>query len=101
MSTPLGLRWRIVRSEEADAQFAALGPERKRRIKDALQFLADGPYVKGSKKLDQYDNLWSHKVNDWRIVYEPAFDAREIRVQRIMKRPTAYEGLRPRRPGRR
>ncbi|MDE2744586.1 MAG: type II toxin-antitoxin system RelE/ParE family toxin [Chloroflexota bacterium] len=97
MNTPLGLRWRVVRSEEADRDFGSLNPERRKRIKNALELLRDGPYVKGSKLLDQYDDMWSLQVDDWRIVFVPEFDTREVRVQRIRHRQVVYEGLLPRR----
>lgn len=97
MNTPLGLQWQVVRSAEADEEFRSLNPERRKRIKSALELLRDGPFVKGSKLLDQYDDLWSLQVDDWRIVFTPEFDPREVRVQRIRHRLTAYEGLLPRR----
>lgn len=98
MNAPLGLRWRIVRIEEADEEYGRLHPGRRKKIKAALESLRNGPYVKGSKLLDQYDDLWTLEVGDWRILFEPDFDAREIRVQRIRHRLTAYEGILPRRP---
>ncbi len=87
-----------MRGEEADEEFGRLNPERRKRIKGALELLRNGPYVKGPKPLDQYEHLWSLQVDDWRIVFVPEFDAREVRVQRIRHRLVAYEGLLPRRP---
>lgn len=101
MSVPRSLQWKVELDEEAEAEYARLHPERRGRVKEVFRLLERGPNRTESKQLDQYDDLWTFILGRWRIVYRAIPEQRLIVVQRIRHRRVAYDGLLPRRSGRR
>ena len=62
-----------------------------------MRDLGAGPTTGGGKELEGHPDVWSVRVDRWRIVYEVDREQRGMLVTRIRPRPTAYEGLeRPR-----
>ncbi len=86
-------RWRVSRNPESEAEYQRLSPERRRKIKRAMRELEAGPTTSGAKELEGHPDVWSVRVDRWRIVYEIDWERRAMLVTRIRPRPTAYEGL--------
>ena len=62
-----------------------------------MRELQAGPTTGGGQELEGHPDVWSVRVDRWRIVYEVDREQRAMLVTRIRPRPTAYEGLeRPR-----
>jgi mRNA interferase RelE/StbE len=60
------------------------------RIIEALQKLARNPRPPGCRKLVGTRNDWRIRVGDYRVIYEIADSAREVRVNRVRHRREVY-----------
>ena len=86
-------RYRVILTDEAEAERSSLSPHPKREIKQELRKLNEGTDRPNVKPLEGVANTWRVRVNRLRIVFELDEDERIIRVTRIRPRPIAYEGI--------
>ena len=68
----------------------ALPKDDRKRLRDALDALAEDPRPSGVKKLKGSDNDWRIRVGDYRILYEIRDKALVVRVIRIGNRKGVY-----------
>jgi mRNA interferase RelE/StbE len=70
--------------------FRSIHPQGRRRIKDAIEALADDPRPAGSIPLVGGDGEWRIRVGDYRIVYDIEDRKLVILVLRIGHRREVY-----------
>ena len=93
-----GPRWIVYRTEEADEEYRALSPKRKRDVKAVLKALSAGPRTNASKELQDHPGVYRvHAPGRLRVLFTVEWDNRRIRVFRIRPRRTAYVGYERRR----
>ncbi len=88
------MRYRVVRSPEADEEIGRLSPEPRKLANRAINRLRNGPYFAGSDPLEGFHFLWRVRLSrHWRLVFEFYAEERLIRVTRVRRRTFAYLGL--------
>jgi mRNA interferase RelE/StbE len=80
----------VLLERTAERDMRRLSPNIHERIIEALQSLARNPRPTGCRKLVGSANDWRIRVGDYRIVYEIADAAREVRVNRVRHRREVY-----------
>ena len=85
--------YRVILTDEARAEYRALSPHPKRRIKAEIRDLNEGTDRPNVAPLEGVANTWRVRVNRLRIVFEIDEAERIIQITRIRPRPTAYEGI--------
>ena len=88
------MRFRIALEDEARAQLRDLVPEPKREVRRTLREMEGDPYALDAIPLrPPLEGLHRVRVGDYRIVFEPGRESREVTVARIGHRDWVYEGL--------
>jgi mRNA interferase RelE/StbE len=82
--------YRVLLERAAEKDLSRLSTEIHARVIAAIQALANNPRPPGCRKLagSKYD--WRIRVGDYRVVYEIADAAREVRVNRVRHRREVY-----------
>jgi len=70
--------------------FAKIHPQDQRRIKDAIESLAENPRPPGGIQLTGGDGEWRIRVGDYRIIYDIEDQYLVILVLRIGHRREVY-----------
>ena len=79
---------------EARAQLRALAPAPKREVRRTLREVEDDPFLLNTIPLrPPLDGQYRVRVGDYRIIFAPGPDEREVTVTRIGHRESVYEGL--------
>ena len=86
-------RYRVILTDQAQAERRALSPRPRRDVKQELRKLNEGTDRPNVKRLEGVQNTWTVRVNRLRIIFELDEAEQIIRVTRIRPRPTAYEGI--------
>jgi mRNA interferase RelE/StbE len=92
MATSAG-RYRIELKSSAAAELAKIPKNRRQRIADRINALANEPHPPGSKKLEGEANAYRIRVGDYRILYQVQDDLLLILVIRIAHRKDVYRNL--------
>ena len=87
------MRYRVIQSDEADAQLKALAPEPKRRVRGKLREMTRDPYGPDTRQMEWPEILFRVRAGDYRIIFRPGPGVREITVVRIGHRDRVYEGF--------
>jgi mRNA interferase RelE/StbE len=82
--------YRVLLERGAERDLGRLSPELHSRVVTAIQALAKNPRPVGCRKLTGSKNDWRIRVGDYRVVYELADKAHEIRVNRVRHRREVY-----------
>jgi mRNA interferase RelE/StbE len=82
--------YRVLIERSAERDLGRLSSEVHDRIIRAIQGLANNPRLPGCRKLVGGKNDWRIRVGDYRVVYEIADSAREVRVNRVRHRREVY-----------
>lgn len=82
-------RYAIVFAPKAKKQIEHLPSEVKTRIANALNVLADNPYLGKALKVD-LKGLYSYRVGDYRIIYDILKHKLIIEVIKVMHRREVY-----------
>jgi mRNA interferase RelE/StbE len=82
--------YRLLLERGAEKDLARLSAENHDRVIAAIQALATNPRPPGCRKLAGSKNDWRIRVGDYRVVYEIADAAREVRVNRVRHRREVY-----------
>ena len=87
------MRYRVIQSDEADAQLKVLAPEPKRRVRGKLREMTRDPYGPDTRQMEWPEILFRVRAGDYRIIFEPGTGPREVNVIRIGHRDRVHEGL--------
>ncbi len=87
------MRYRVIQSDEADAQLKTLAPEPKRRVRGRLRQMTRDPYGPDTQQMEWPTILFRVRAGDYRIIFEPGSGVREVSVVRIGHRDRVYEGF--------
>ena len=87
------MRYRVIQSDEAEAQLKALPPEPKRRLRRTLREMTHDPYGRLTIPMVAEEPLFRVRQGDYRIIFRPGPGLREITVVRIGHRERVYEGF--------
>jgi mRNA interferase RelE/StbE len=82
--------WRVELTRAAQRDLRRLDPQVRRRVRDALEALAEGEAGARTRKLVGSEQ-WRMRVGDWRVRFEREVGTRSIVVLRILPRGRAYE----------
>ena len=85
--------YRVVQTDEADAEVGRLAPEPRRNYRRAVRELRRDPRGGNAKKLDDYETLWRIPIGGWRIVYDLDLAERVVTILRVGRRRTVYDDL--------
>jgi mRNA interferase RelE/StbE len=86
-------RWTVIVPYRVEKMLRRVPADFRRRIKQAIDDLADEPRPHGCKKLTGYDDLFRIRVGDWRIIYAIEDDRLIVVVVTLAQRDTAYREL--------
>ena len=88
------MRTRVVLTDAARAQRAALAPVPKRLIRDTLREMEQGPYALDTMPLQPPEaELYRVRAGDYRIIFRPGPGFEEVTVTKIGHRASVYDGL--------
>ena len=87
------MRFRVIQSDESDAQLKTLAPEPKRRLRRTLREMTHDPYGRHTIPMVAEEPLFRVRQGDYRIIFRPGPGVREITVVRIGHRGRVYEGF--------
>ncbi len=82
--------YRVLLERGAEKDLARLSSEMHDRVVAAIQALVTDPRPVGCRKLAGSRNDWRIRVGNYRVVYEVADAAREVRVNRVRHRREVY-----------
>ena len=88
--------WRAVFAPSAAEAVRGLPPDVKRSVREALRVIIGDPYA-GKAFLRDLHGLRSYRARRYRIVYQVAAAARQVRVVAVAHRSSVYEDLARRR----
>ena len=84
-------RWTIEFDRRGKKEFLAITDQRlARRIREAIQTLADNPKPPGCRKLEGRENDWRVRVGTWRVIYQIEEDRVVVLVVRVAPRGEVY-----------
>ena len=86
-------RWQVIIHRKAERVLKRLDGDLLERIRQAIRGLATEPRPIGHKKLTGYENLYSVRVGDWRIIYAIEDKQLIVLVLEISPRGGAYRNL--------
>jgi mRNA interferase RelE/StbE len=82
--------YQVVVDRKAEKDLDRLSEIVYRRVREAIDSLADNPRPPGCRKLAGPDKDWRVRVGDYRIIYEIADTIRVVRVTRVRHRREVY-----------
>ena len=82
--------YRVLLERGAERDLGRLSSDIHDRVFAAIRALAKNPRPHGCRKLTGSKNDWRIRMGDYRIVYEIADAAREVRVNRVRHRREVY-----------
>jgi mRNA interferase RelE/StbE len=82
--------YRVLLERGAEKDLARLSSEIHDRVIAEIQALARNPRPTGCRKLAGSAHDWRIRVGDYRVVYEIADAAREVRINRVRHRREVY-----------
>jgi len=82
--------YRILLERAVEKDLSRLSSGIHDRVIAAIQALATNPRPSGCPKLAGSKHDWRIRVGDYRVVYEIADGAREVRVNRVRHRREVY-----------
>jgi mRNA interferase RelE/StbE len=88
--------WRVVFAPSAAEAVRGLPPDVKRSVREAIRVITADPYT-GKAVLRDLKGLRTYRARRYRIVYELAVAARQVRVVAVAHRSSVYEELARRR----
>ena len=83
-------RYRILLEHGVEKDLSRLSSAIHVRILAAIRGLATNPRPTGCRKLAGSKNDWRIRVGEYRVVYEIADAAREVRINRVRHRREVY-----------
>ncbi len=86
------MAYRVVVPPTVEKQIAVLHPLLKKRIRSALDELADNPF-KGKPLVEELAGFFSYRVDTWRIVYAIRRNVLEVQVVAVGPRKTIYQSI--------
>lgn len=85
------LSWKIKIHRKAKKTLDRLHGKELKRLRQAINALAENPYPKGTKKMVSYKNLYRIRVGDWRIVYKVENGKLMILILSVSSRGKIYK----------
>ncbi len=86
------MKFRVVRTDEAQEQIRALSPIPHRLVKTAIRQLHNGPRFPGSAPFADQDIIWRVRLNKrWRLLFELDQAQRLIVITRVGLRDNIYD----------
>jgi len=83
-------KYAVQLSPAARRQLKRIPTPMVRRIKEAIDLLAEDPRPQGYKKLVYYTEYFRYRVGNYRIIYQIADDVLIVTVVEIIDRRDAY-----------
>lgn len=84
-------RWTVEFDRRGKKDFLGIKDMRlARRIREAIEALADDPRPPGCRKLEGRENEWRVRVGTWRVVYRIEEDRVVVLVVRVAPRGEVY-----------
>jgi len=87
------LSWTVNYIPTAYRALKKLPKEEARRIISKIEALTKNPYPHSSKKLGGKYELWRLRAGNYRIVYRPDEESKEILIVKIAHRKDVYKNL--------
>lgn len=84
-------RWTVEFDQRGKKDFLAIKDMRlARRIRAAIEALAEDPRPPGCRKLEGRENEWRVRVGTWRVIYQIEEDRVVVLVIRVAPRGEVY-----------
>jgi mRNA interferase RelE/StbE len=83
--------WTVEFDRRGRKEFLAIKDLRlARRIREAIEALADDPRPPGCRKLEGRENEWRVRVGTWRVIYQIEEDRVVVLIVRVAPRGEVY-----------
>ncbi len=85
--------YRVTLSRAAERYLERQDPKTQRRTIEVLSQLAEDPFRRGVKRLNDSQGRWSARVGSRRIIYAVDRDRQEILISQIGNRGQVYRDM--------
>ena len=84
------MRWSVEWRRRALADLAALEPQTRQRVGDAIARMAADGRRDGLRKLQNRNDEWRLRVGDWRVILTFDYPNNAVTVWRVLHRRDVY-----------